>query len=198
MSKAALLRDAETYVTQLLSSQLSADMHFHNMVHTRRVVAATKDIVAHSPISKSDARIVEIAAWFHDTGYCYAYAGHEDSSIAIAATFLTQQGMDEGFINKVTGCIRATQMPQNPQNLLEQILCDADLYHLSVPEYTERSALLRREWAIRLKKAYTDREWTQSNISLLTHHTYFTNYGKTVLQKRKLDNIDALLANFPK
>jgi uncharacterized protein len=198
MSKAVLVQDAETYVTQLLGTQLPPDMYFHNLQHTRRVVAAANEIGERSGLSKKDLRIVTLAAWFHDTGYCYAYAGHEDASIAIAATFLTQQGLDETYIAKVSGCILATQVPQEPKNLLEEVLCDADLYHFSIAEYPQRAQLLRQEWEARLKKQYTDREWCQSNISLLTRHTYFTPYGKTVLQKNKLNNIDTLLANFPK
>lgn len=198
MSKAVLVKDAENYVTEMLGTQLPPDMFFHNLLHTRRVVNSTKEIADKVNLGKKDTRIVELAAWFHDTGYCYAYAGHEDASIAIAATFLTQQGLDEEYIGKVSGCILATQVPQAPKNLMEQVLCDADLYHFSMPDYPRRAELLRQEWAARLKRRYTDREWVQSNISLLTRHTYFTQYGKTVLQKNKLENIDALLANFPK
>jgi uncharacterized protein len=198
MARAVLVSDAENYVRELLSTQLSPDMHFHNLRHTERVVNAAKEIAQNSGLSKKETTIVEVAAWFHDTGYCYAYAGHEDNSIAIAATFLKQQGADEKFIAKISGCILATQMPQSPKNLTEEVLCDADLSHLSRADYPERAALLRMEWAAMLKKDYTDRDWWQSNISLLTRHTYFTQYGKTVLQQNKLNNIDALLAQFPK
>ncbi|MEO7216322.1 hypothetical protein [Mucilaginibacter sp.] len=198
MARAVLVTDAENYVRELLSTQLSPDMYFHDLGHTERVVKAAIDIAQNSGFSKKETIIVEIAAWFHDTGYCYAYTGHEDNSIAIAATFLKQQGADEKFIAKISGCILATQIPQNPTNLMEEVLCDADLSHFSRADYPERAAMLRMEWAARLKKEYTDRDWFQSNISLLTRHTYFTPYGKTVLQQNKLNNIDALLAGFPK
>jgi uncharacterized protein len=86
-----LVRLASKFSKNLLNNHLSKDMHFHNLLQT--------------------------AAWFHDTGYCYAYIGHEDNSIGIAATFLKQENTYGDFTEEVMACIAATKMPQSPQNL---------------------------------------------------------------------------------
>ena len=43
------------------------------------------------------------------------------------------------------GCIAATKMPQKPEGVLQQIICDADLFHLSLPEYIYLQKLLLEE-----------------------------------------------------
>ncbi|WP_204306740.1 hypothetical protein, partial [Klebsiella pneumoniae] len=73
-----------------------------------------------------------LAAWFHDTGFSSGQAeGHEETSVQIATQFLQSRHTDEGIMQRVASCIRATKMPQSPVSLIEKILCDADLQHLA-------------------------------------------------------------------
>jgi uncharacterized protein len=99
----------------------------------------------------------------------------------------------EQFIDEVTGCIAATKMPQSPQNLLQQIMCDADMFHLADDNYPGYASRLRTEWELILNKQYSDEQWRQINLNMLIQHKYFTDYGKIVLQEHKLANIDKLL-----
>jgi uncharacterized protein len=39
---------------------------------------------------------------------------------------------------------------------------------------------------------YTDEQWNALNLEMLANHSYFTGYGKTVLQAQKQKNIDRL------
>jgi uncharacterized protein len=193
MASAILIRRASSFVTSLLSGQLPAEMYFHNLMHTQDVVNAAEEIGRNSGVDKKEMDIVKLAAWFHDTGYCYAYTGHEDNSIAIAATFLKQQNCDEDIINGVMDCIVSTKMPQLPQNLVEQVMCDADMFHLAKDDYLNYALRLRMEWEAKLPKKHTDEEWRELNLNWMIRHKYFTKYGQTVLQEKKLANIDRLL-----
>ena len=47
----------------------------------------------------------------------------------------TKENYPTEKMESVLACIGATIMPQQPTNLLEEIICDADLYHLSLDEY---------------------------------------------------------------
>jgi uncharacterized protein len=193
MGSEKLFNNAAKFVKALLDRQLPQNMHFHNLQHTQYVVNAATQIGLQSKISKEEMTIIKIAAWFHDTGYCYAYTGHEDNSIAIAATFLKQENCDENFINKVVACINSTKIPQNPQSLLQEIMCDADMFHLADDAYLDFALRLKMEWEVKLDKKYSDGEWKELNLNLLIKHKYFTQYGKSVLQNHKLSNIDKLL-----
>ena len=64
-----------------------------------------------------------------------AYQNHEYYSQVVARNFLGRKNWPPAEINRVTGCIAATKMPQKPTTLLEEILCDADLAHLAEPDF---------------------------------------------------------------
>ena len=85
-------------------------------------------------------------------------------------------------------------MPQNPQDIVEKVLCDADLAHLANGNLKELGQRLREEMATTKKMVFTDNEWLAYNLNFIESHTYFTEYGKTVLEKSKQKN----LKNFKK
>jgi hypothetical protein len=80
---------------------------------------------------------------------------------------LTAEGYPADRIAKVVSCIDATSMPQHPRNLLEQILCDADLCHLASSSYPDYQEMLRVEWHLELGLSITDEEWNVSNDKFL-------------------------------
>jgi hypothetical protein len=56
-------------------------------------------------------------------------------------------------------------MPQSPANLLEDIVCDADLFHLGTDEFTERNKLMRQECETHFKACLSKQEWRKSQRS---------------------------------
>jgi hypothetical protein len=67
------------------------------------------------------------------------------------------------------------------------------MHHLSDKEYLIYATRLRKEWEFKLNRKYTAAEWQENSLNLLIKHQYFTDYGKSVLQQGKLNNIDKLL-----
>lgn len=189
----------EEEVERLFEEKLPAGMYFHNINHTRNVVAAATDIAAANRLTDSEIYILTIAAWFHDTGYCYLYHNHEEASIAIAFAKLTQMDFEWAVIQQVNSCIGATRMPQKPDGLIQEVLCDADMAHLAKEDYFSSADQLRQEWAAKLGKVYTDPQWYELNLHMLSHHHYCSPYGKLVLEPMKQANIDQLkgLLNTP-
>lgn len=189
---------SEKFVREFLNENLPEERCFHNIDHAQDVVCAVQEIGRPCSLSVDDLRIVSVAAWFHDTGYCYDFAGHEESSIDIADGFLSSENCSRPFIEKVQECIWATRMPQYPDSLLEQVICDADLYHFSKANYDDYSRKLRKEWAAVDGRNYSDRDWSLTNLKFLTIHCYHTPYGKDVLTSRKQENIQKLRSSlFP-
>lgn len=182
------------FVREFFATNLSAGMHFHHIGHTEDVVRAVIEIGSNCALDDKEMQILQVAAWFHDSGYCFEYEGHENSSIDIADGFLSSKKCSRSFIEKVQDCIWATRFPQAPETLLEQVICDADLYHFSKENYPEYAAALRAEWAIVLHKVFTDRDWDSINKDLLIEHRYHTGYGRNVLEERKQNNIVRLRA----
>ena len=181
----SIIYRASHYVTRLFIDQLPTDRLFHNLHHTTNVVRGVLDIGCAEGVTPEEQETLLLAAWFHDTGHTRVYHDHETESQYIARDFLERVGYPAYRIEPVLACIGATRLPQQPENKLQQIICDADLYHLSMPAYDNIQELLREEWRRALDIEFTDEEWKVENLNFLTNHTYFTEYGKTVLQKRK-------------
>ena len=182
----SLLHEAQSYVTDLLTSKLSKTISFHTLQHTQEVVNASERIADHYQLPEQDRLPLLLAAWFHDTGYTSGNASdHESVSISIATDFLNQRNASEELKKQVNGSINATRMPQNPTTTIERILCDADLFHLGTNDFQEKSRILREEFkefgGIDLSK----KEWRKMNIDFLQGHNYFTTYGREKLQPAK-------------
>jgi len=187
-SQLLILKDAREQVTGLLTGKLSKSIRFHTLLHTQEVVAACEKLAEYQQIPDDDRFALAIAAWFHDTGYTSGHASdHETVSIQLATGFLTAHDVGEVLKEKVIGCIGATRIPQSPTNTIEQIICDADLFHLGTDSFKEKSRLLREELEEfgKERKEISKKEWRKINIRFLEGHTYFTPYGKEKLQPIK-------------
>jgi predicted metal-dependent HD superfamily phosphohydrolase len=194
----ALLKEAQDYASQLITTKVSKDVTFHTLLHTREVVAACTRIAEQENLPAEDLLALQVAAWFHDTGYSAGQArGHEGVSVQHTIAFFNSHPVEEAFAEKVKGCIMATRMPQNPQSKIEEILCDADLFHLGSPNFKEKSRLLRKELIDFNGEEWSKKDWRQNNIAFLEAHNYFTAYGRKILQPAKEEHLARLLEKHP-
>lgn len=187
-----LIRKSKSHAEKVLAN-LPKTFTYHNLGHTTQVVKAATEIGLESGLSEDDLEAVIIAAWFHDTGYNSGCDCHEAVSSQNASTLLKEWGASDKKIEQVKGLIAATCMPQNPKNLPEMVLCDADLSHLGDNNIVECGSQLRSEFeTFKNLKFESDEEWIKYNIKFFKEHQYFTDYGKTVLAERKKKNIKKL------
>jgi predicted metal-dependent HD superfamily phosphohydrolase len=183
--KSELVKQAQKYVMGLLQEKLPAHVVYHNAAHTKEVAEAALEIGEAEGLSEEDLEMVVLAALFHDTGHTVDAQAHEEHSKAIAGAFLHERGFPIDKIEQVQSVIDATKMPQSPQNVLQQVMCDADLRHLASKDFEPKSELLRQEWKAEHGRVYTDEEWIAQNIAFLRSHSYFTAYGQSVLESEK-------------
>lgn len=184
-----MIKGVATYCTDLLTTSKCKELPFHNLQHTKEVVQNAKYLCAAMDINEKDSEILLVAAWFHDTGFSKTYKGHEDESKVIAQAFLKEQKVDNDFIEKVLNCIDATKMPQCPTTALAEVLCDADIFHISNSHFFYRKLLLRREWEVFCDNKVTDLEWHKLNLEFLKKHHFRTVYGKDILEQGKQENL---------
>ena len=193
-----IVESASDYVYDLLKEKLPGMYVDHNFKHTTEVVDAIKKISSKSELSEEDTEIVVLAGWFHDSGFTQRNENHEDASIEIAKNFLKENNYPEEKIEKIINCINATRYPQKPGNLLEEIICDADLFHLGTKDYEDKSDLLRVEWEKTANKEYTQLEWIKLNIDFLLSHKFYTKYAKKNLEESKTNVLVKLQKKFRK
>ena len=180
------LSAAQDFVADLFINKVDKKIHFHTLQHTQEVVAGSETMAEYYHLEDEDRFALLLAAWFHDTGYSGGQAaGHENLSIELATKFLNEHKVHQEVINKVVGCISATRLPQTPHTLIEQIICDADLFHLGTSDFKEKNKLLREELNDFGNLELSKKDWRKKNIEFLSKHTYFTSYAKENLAPLK-------------
>lgn len=188
-----LIIKIEQYVLDFFAKNLCQQYCFHNESHTYSVVSAVKEMSFHYDLNEEDRFILIAAAYFHDLGYAKGGSiSHEERSAEMADDFLRGESVDPILIEKVKKCILATRMPQNPNNLLEEILCDADLFHLGTPVFLERNKLMQQE-AEKVCGGKIDKGfWRNATIKLFENHNYKTTYAQEKLNSGKKENFENL------
>jgi HD-GYP domain-containing protein (c-di-GMP phosphodiesterase class II) len=190
-----LLQEVQQFVKNVFATRVSPAFVFHNIDHTRDVVKACQEIGSQYSLSDEEELALLIGAWVHDIGYSSGSANqHEEHSQKLSIAFLNEKKATQQLIDMVTGCIIATRMPQTPTNLIEQIICDADLYHLGTEEFEEKNRLLRQEINQLQDREINKKDWRQINIEFLQRQRYFTDYAKNKLEPVKQKNLDKLIA----
>ncbi len=163
-----------------LEKDLDPRLGYHNLAHTIDVVKQAETIARSERLTNEhDLLLLKTAAVFHDSGFLYVYKNHEEKSCEIATEYLN--GIFNGDdLKRIHGMIMATKIPQPPHNLLEQIICDADLDYLGRDDFEPISRNLYKEF-ITYKIIPEDCVWDHLQIRFFETHHYFT---KTAIEKR--------------
>lgn len=193
MQETELLKQVKAYATNMLSTQLPKHFVYHNLQHTQDVVQAVTQICNAIHLTEDEKETVLLAGWMHDLGYIESIDNHEEHSATLAKKMLTDWGASQEKIQAVQRTILATTMPQRPQDIMGEVMCDADLSHLADPDFQQICEPLREELASLKGITFNTKEdWFQFNLAFLKSHTYFTSYGVHVLEPLKKQNIKKL------
>jgi len=186
-----LISRAEKFVREFLCEYFTDKICYHNIDHTMDVVRAAEKIGKKCGLNDQELEIVILSAWFHDTGYYKGNVEHEKESAGIARKFLEKENADPTLVENVVSCIQATKLPQSPQNLVEKVLCDADLYHLSTSKFFTKSELLRKE-LVAHHCHISPKSWMAKSCLFVSQHNYFTEFAKRILKPKKQENLKKL------
>ncbi|MCX7798287.1 MAG: HD domain-containing protein [Melioribacter sp.] len=187
-----LIEKVKNYVLSLLKSKIPSNNVYHDVEHTINVAEAAELIGKESRLKDDELEIVVIASWFHDIGYIDKVDGHEELSAKYAEEFLLKEGYPIEKIEQVKNCIKATKVPQKPNNLLEEVICDADLSHLGKITFKDRNDLFREEFESYFGRQLTEAEWLKKSIDFLNAHKFFTEYARKEFNEQKKKNIELL------
>lgn len=187
-----ILSLASTYVTKLFQSHLPQGITYHDLIHIKDVVDTAKLIGENSVISPNQMEMLLLAAWFHDVGIIEQYVEHEEKSTEICHEFLVKHNYPAEKIETIINIILSTRVPQKPANLLEKIMCDADLSHNGKKGFIYRSHLLRVEWKNMLGKELTDNDWLKVNIDFLLENKFHTDFAKSFYEEQRKRNLTLL------
>lgn len=172
---------------------LSQHLTYHDMAHTLDVVYHSERIAKEEGIeNENDIFLIKVAALYHDTGFLNVYSKHEQESCEIflrdAKNFHFTKAEKE-FVNRL---IMATQLPQEPSNIFEMVICDADLDYLGRPDFFSIGDALRREF-LHYGIVSSNEAWEKLQIKFLTAHQYHTQTSQRVREAEKQKHIASLL-----
>lgn len=178
---------------QELESELSPLLTYHNPKHTLYVLQSCEEIANHeAELSWQDLILLQVAALYHDSGFMRSYQDHEYESVNIAGEQLPKFGFNVAQIESISQIIMATRREKEPESLLEQILCDADLYYLGTSNFAKGAASLFTELK-NFDLIKNEEEWNYVQIKFLSEHQYYTNYCKLKREPVKQKHLQELI-----
>jgi len=167
------LGDLEDYTKNMMTDTTSK-LHFHNYKHALDVYEQV-ELLAHSEnIREEDILLLKTAALLHDIGYAISY---QDDMLKlceeIARESLPVFQYKPQQIDKVCQLMKATHFESIPNNILEEIMHDANFMYFGRADYISRMMCLYNEQVehgISVKKTV----WLQNQIDRLINHQFFT------------------------
>ena len=187
-----LLHETEAYIRDYFARHISPEYVFHDLDHTVQTVAAAHIIGEGFQLSEHEMLLLQISVWFHDTGYSEGSKDHEERSCVNADHFLRGKITDTD-LELVKGCILATKVPQQPNTTLEKIICDADLSHLGMEMYWDRTGKYRQELILTGRNVMSEQDWVEFEMNFMLAHEYHTAVAQDLFNKRKAKHIQQLL-----
>lgn len=185
---------AKTYILRRLQKELPKHLSYHSIWHTKDVYNSAMVIAEHEGIKGIDLKLLLTACMYHDSGFLQQNKNHEMLSCNIAKENLPKYNYTEEEIQVICGMIMATKLPQSPKNLMEEIICDADLDYLGRDDFFTIGNRLYLELKV-YGLIKNEIEWDKLQISFLESHHYFTKTAIHLRKAKKDEHIAELKAN---
>lgn len=182
---------AERHIMKILEKKLSPKLHYHSIAHTKDVCQAIERLAISEGITDEGLFLLKSAATYHDAGFVESYENNEPVGARMAEEMLPNYGYSAQHIEHIKELIYVTQIPHNPKNHLEEIICDADLDYLGREDFHEIADKLRLELREH-GKIDSDRKWDEIQVGFLTNHRYFTETAKKSRDERKAKNLQEI------
>lgn len=183
--------DLEEFILEKLEKGLPKNLYYHNLKHTVDVYTQVELIGRSEEVTLEDQLLLQTAALFHDAGHLIDYNTHEEMGVKLAREILPQYQYSERQIQIISELIMVTKLPPKPKNLLEAIMCDADLDYLGRVDFIPVSNNLYKELHEH-GRIGTIQEWNEMQIKFIENHQYFTNTARklrNVNKNSQLENI---------
>jgi uncharacterized protein len=177
-------KGAEKYIIDKLRDELPDNLYYHGLEHTLDVLKSAENYAAMEHLCKEDLILLKTAALYHDSGFLVKYSSNEVDSVDIICSVLPRYDYSIKQIDRIGRMILSTEIPQKPKNLLEKILCDADLDYLGRDDFYMIAIRLFREWNAN-GITTSLKEWYMQELYFLQQHEYFTKSAILLRNEKK-------------
>ncbi len=195
-----LLNKIEVFTTEFITNNNPESIVYHDISFTHRLVSAVKVISENENVSEKEKELLLVAAWIYGLGYYDAesfgskkiISGCIKCTIRIGNPFLEEINYPQENIDAVYAILENTKHPLNPTNKIEQVFADALYYDFAREKGKKYLKKMYQELLIFHAISIGKKKWNDELIKLLENHTYFTIYGKSVLEPKKHSLIKAI------
>ena len=192
-------RAAKQFILSKLREELSDKLYYHGIHHTLDVLKMAAEICVSEGVNGHELVLVKTAALFHDCGFVKdKHAGHEHEGCLIVQNALPSFDYSAQDIKTICTMIMATKIPQSPTNLLEEIICDADLDYLGRDDfYRIGDSLFEELQAYHL--IHDEQDWNRLQVSFLSTHKFHTRTNKLLrepVKQQYLAELKGLVATY--
>jgi uncharacterized membrane-anchored protein YitT (DUF2179 family)/predicted metal-dependent HD superfamily phosphohydrolase len=177
-----------SYLISKLEADLPLHLGYHDVDHVKSVIEVCEKIGKAEGINDEEMLLLRTAALFHDSGFLKRYVDHEEASCVIASEILPRFGYTDEQIKGINKLIMVTRLPQQPDDKLGQILCDADLHYLGTDRYFQSAEYLYHEFK-NISLVKNRRDWQRKQVQFLGAHHYFTQTAIREYATRKGENL---------
>lgn len=183
--------ELQELILEKLEKELPSFLYYHNVKHTVDVVTEVELIGWTENCTDEEILLLKTAGLFHDAGHTITYDGHEQAGTELARAMLPEYGYSTAQIDRICDIIMATKMPPQPKDLLQEIICDADLDYLGRSDMIPVSNTLYKELKEQNKIGSLN-DWNKLQVKFISVHQYFTKTARSLREVNKQIQIDRI------
>ncbi len=183
--------DIQESILDKLELELPDFLYYHNVKHTVDVVTEVELIGWAEGLDDEEILLLKTAALFHDAGHTVGYDDHEYHGTELVKSILPQYGYSSGQIEKICSIIMATKLPPRPENIYQEIICDADLDYLGRSDMIPVSNTLYKELKEQNKIGSLN-DWNKLQLKFISGHSYFTKTARSLREVNKQKQIERI------
>jgi len=183
--------ELQEVILEKLEKELPSYLYYHNVKHTVDVVTEVELIGWTENCTDEEILLLKTAGLFHDAGHTVIYDGHEKAGTELAREMLPKYNYSEAQIDRICEIIMATKLPPQPKDLLQEIICDADLDYLGRSDMIPVSNTLYKELKEQ-NKIGTLNDWNKLQVKFISNHQYFTKTARSLREVNKQIQIERI------
>jgi len=189
---------AKTYILERLGRELPDHLTYHGFHHTLEVYRNAQNYAEYYDIKGDDLDLLLTGALYHDSGFLRTYQDHEVKGCELVREMLPKFEYGNAEIEAVCGMIMSTKIPQEPANLMEEIICDSDLDYLGRDDFYSIGNELYLEF-FHMGIVKDEQSWNELQVRFLESHHYHTEFAlknRLEIKEKHLQHLRNLVASY--
>ncbi len=163
-----------------IKAMMPEEYVYHDIHHILNVEKAAIRFAKLEGVDDESILLLQTAVLYHDAGFILRYENNEIFAADLARANLPKFGYSPEQIDTIAKIILATGYNEEPQSILERIMCDADHDYLGRADYHNVAKKLRVELE-NIGMLMSNIEWIDFQLIYLEgKHRYYTITAKNI------------------